>query len=168
VEAVRNKTLTLGAASKAFGVPKTSIYDRLHSSGDKLGRPTVLSDAEEEIITERLLILGRWGFPLTTLGLKQLVKDYLDRQGRTSRFADNMPKKDFVAGFLKRHPELSVRTANLIKRSRAAVSAAEINNFFDRFEKTAAGIPPENLFNFDETNLQGGLDTKSLHLYLLT
>jgi hypothetical protein len=29
-----------------------------------------------------------------------------------------------------------------------------VNDFFDRFEKTAAGIPPENIYNCDETNLQ--------------
>jgi hypothetical protein len=29
-----------------------------------------------------------------------------------------------------------------------------VNDFFDRFEQTAAGIPPENIWNCDETNLQ--------------
>jgi len=75
----------------------------------------------------------------------------------TYRFGDgvnNLPGKDFVHGFLRRHPDLTVRKANLIKRSRAALSHAEVNAFFDNFEKTAAGIPPENIYNCDETNLQ--------------
>jgi hypothetical protein len=61
---------------------------------------------------------------------------------------------DFVRGFIARHKDLSVRKANLIKRSRAALSHEEINRFFDHYEKTAEGIPPENIFNCDETNLQ--------------
>ena len=49
-------------------------------------------------------------------------------------FKSNLPKKDWVAGFFKRHPDLSVRTATLIKRGRAAEPAADINDFFDRLE----------------------------------
>jgi hypothetical protein len=64
---------------------------------------------------------------------------------------------DFVRGFIGRHQELSVRRGNLIKRSRAALSHADVNEFFDNYEKTAAGIPPENIFNCDETNLQAGV-----------
>jgi hypothetical protein len=67
---------------------------------------------------------------------------------------DNLPGQDFVRGFLKRHPQLTVRTANLIKRGRAAVSHEDVNNFFDRFEEAVAGIPPQNMFNYDETNLR--------------
>jgi hypothetical protein len=51
-----------------------------------------------------------------------------------TRFKANLPKKDWVAGFFRRHPDLSVRTATLIKRGRAAVSAENINAFFDRLE----------------------------------
>jgi hypothetical protein len=42
----------------------------------------------------------------------------------------------------------------LIKRSRAAVSHDDVNRFFDNFEEVVAGVPPENVFNYDETNLQ--------------
>jgi hypothetical protein len=70
------------------------------------------------------------------------------------RFLDNKPGPDFVKGFLKRHARLGVRTANLVKRSRAAVSVKDVEDFFDRFEKTAAGIPASNVFNYDETNLR--------------
>ena len=64
-----------------------------------------------------------------------------------------MPGPDFVKGFMKRYPQLTVRTANMIKRSRAALSAKIIDDFFDHFERTAEGIPPENIYNYDETNL---------------
>jgi hypothetical protein len=47
-----------------------------------------------------------------------------------------------------------MRKTNLIKRSRAALSRAQVSTFFDHYEKTAAGIPPENVINADETNLR--------------
>jgi hypothetical protein len=49
----------------------------------ELGRPTVLSEEEENIIVQRLLVMGMWGFPLTSLDVRFLVKSYLDDIGRT-------------------------------------------------------------------------------------
>ncbi len=50
-----------------------------------MGRPTVLSPEEEDIIVERLMVQAEWGYPLTTRGLQELVKNYLDRLGKTTR-----------------------------------------------------------------------------------
>lgn len=70
------------------------------------------------------------------------------------RFVDNLPGVDFIRGFMKRHPELSVRTANLLKRSKAALSPEIVNSFFDLYTESAAGIVPANIYNYDETNLR--------------
>ena len=53
-----------------------------------------------------------------------------------------------------RHVELTKRVANPLKRSRAAVSREEVKEFLDRWAKTIDGVPPENIWNFDETNLR--------------
>jgi hypothetical protein len=45
----------------------------------------VLSEEEEEYLVERILVMGEWGFPLAKRDLTHIVKDYLDRQGRTTR-----------------------------------------------------------------------------------
>jgi hypothetical protein len=153
LRAVSDKTMTLNQASKHFGVPKTTIHDRLHKASERVGRPTELSPLEEDIIVERLLLMGDWGFPMDNNDLKYLIKAYLDQGGRTTRFVNNVPGPDFVRGFLRRHKELSRRTANLIKRSRAAVSHEVVNSFFDQYEQSAAGIDPDNIYNYDETNL---------------
>jgi hypothetical protein len=58
-----------------------------------------------------------------------------------------------VTGFLARHKQLTVRQGNMIKRSRAAVSQIEVSDFFERLMKSAEGVPPENMYNNDETNL---------------
>ena len=151
---VKDKTMTLNEASVKYGVPKTTLYDRMTTASDKVGRPTVLTAEEEDIIAERLIILGEWGFPLNVSDLKHLIKAYLDGCGRTTRLVNNMPGKDFISGFLKRHRELTIRTANLIKPSRAMLSADIVNEFFDLYEVAAAGVPPANVYNYDETNLR--------------
>ena len=86
ISAVKNKEMMLSQAAKHFAVPKTTLYDRLSGkSKPQLGRPTELTAEEEDIIVDRLLLMGDWGFPLTNRDLQVLIKEYLDIEGRTAR-----------------------------------------------------------------------------------
>jgi len=55
---------------------------------------------------------------------------------------------------MDQHKDLSMRKANLVRRSRAALSRAEVNSFFNHYEETVAGIPPTIIINADESNLR--------------
>ncbi len=110
---------------------------------EPVGRPTVLSRTEEEVIVKRLLLMADWGFPLSPKDLKIILKDYLDAKGAKARFKDNLPGKDLLSGFQRRHPEISKRRANLLKRSRARVGPTEVKEFFKHFTKVAEGVPPK-------------------------
>ena len=68
------------------------------------------------------------------------------------QFAGNMPDVEWVKSFLKRNKQLSVRFASNIKRKRAEVGTVVIN-FFDNITPELAGVPPSNIWNYDETNL---------------
>jgi hypothetical protein len=154
IQAVKDKEMSCRGAAKHFRVPFATLRDRVAgTTGGDVGRPTELSKEEEAVIVERVILMGTWGFPLSRQDLSHIIKGYLDRLGRTTRFINNLPGPDFMIGFMNRHPELSVRTANLIKRGRAALSHQEVNEFFDRVEKELEGVPPENIWNYDETNL---------------
>jgi hypothetical protein len=48
-----------------------------------------------------------------------------------------------VTGFLARHQQLTVRSGNIIIRSRAAITQKDVLDFFKRFMKSAEGLPPE-------------------------
>ena len=65
-----------------------------------------------------------------------------------------MPGRNWVKGFLNRHTRLAVRRANLIKRARAELSRETVEDFFNNYTQVAYDIPPENIFNYDETNLR--------------
>jgi len=93
------------------------------------GGQKVLNELEESNLCEGLLLCANWGFPMTRKDLRYLVKSYLDKLGRTEkRFINNVPGVDFVKQFLKRHPELSERFGENIKRVRANVTQRTINN----------------------------------------
>ena len=55
---------------------------------------------------------------------------------------------------MKQQRELTIRSASLLRRKKAAVSPQITDDFFNRFEKVAAGVPRENQFNYNETNLR--------------
>lgn len=67
------------------------MSDKLSGKKDKaVGRPQVLTVEEEKLISERLVFMAIWGYPLTTRDLCSMVKDYLDALGRTSRNLSNL------------------------------------------------------------------------------
>ena len=59
-----------------------------------------------------------------------------------------MPK-----GNKRKYAGLSERLITNITRKRAAVDDVVINSYFDELEISLAGIPPENILNYDETGL---------------
>jgi hypothetical protein len=134
------------------------------------GRPTVLSEDEELLIVERLVMQGERGFPLTTTGLRNIIKDYLDSQGKTTMFVEKRPGPDFVYGFLERHPTISVRhptLPNLVERSRTRVTQETVQEFFAKYAISAEGIPASNIFNYDKTYLQENPSSvKAIYRYL--
>jgi len=53
---------------------------------------------------------------------------------------------------MRRHPEITVRFASNIKRKRAGVDVETLNEYVDLHEELE-GVPPGNIWNYDETNL---------------
>jgi len=158
VEALNNG-LSGRKCEEQFGIPRKTITDRasgLH--GSKIGQPAVLSDEEEMMIVDMILLMSKWGFPFSGDDLRFFVKAYLDKKGKTAlRFKKNLPTHSWVECFLGRHKTLSLRTSNPIKRLRAAVSREEVGRFYDHFIESVEGVPPENIVNYDETNFRDDL-----------
>lgn len=161
IKAAINYILTEGRslrdAAKKYDIHYSVLYRHLKNGENmkKRGGQTVLSEGEEKLFVKRLQICGDWGYPIDPLTLRLLVKDYLDRQGKTvPKFKDNLPGRDFVYQFLKRHSDsLSARMCQNIKRSRAAITPETINEYFDNLSEEIKDVPPCNIVNYDETNL---------------
>lgn len=154
------KGLSIRNASKRFDIPYSVLQRHLKAKKEKKplqnhGGQTVLTSAEEQLIIERLVVCGEWGYPLDSFDLRLFVKGYLDRIGRSEkRFKDNMPGREFAWSFLERHKRsVAQRICQNIKRARAAVSHQVINEYFENLGNTIQDVPPENIVNYDETNL---------------
>lgn len=155
ITAVQNKKMSARQASEHYGIPRSTLGSKLRQEHQlKPGGQPVINEGDENYLVRGILRCAEWGFPLTPLDIKILVKGWLDRQGiRMRTFRNNLPGNDWVKGFLKRHcRELTVRLSENIKRARAEVSKEMVEEFFKELETTLENVEPENIYNFDETN----------------
>ena len=107
------------------------------------------------MLCARIVTMANWGFPVDLFDLRILVKSYLDKRGvNVMRFSNNMPGVKWAQLFMKRHRHiLSRRVSENIKTARARVTRAALMEFYNNLKKSIEGVPPENIINFDETNL---------------
>lgn len=154
--AIRNKTLSIRNAASKYRIPKNTLHLKSQEKHTKsVGRATVFSMEEEEQMVAHVVAVSNYGFPVNTFDLRSVVKSFLDRIGRNeTRFKNNLPGNDWADSFMKRHKAiLTQRIAKNISYCRAATDEQVVNNFFDNLEKELNGIPKENIWNYDETNL---------------
>ena len=129
--------------------------DKVNKTHPKvLGGQPVLNMKDENMLVEGILRAAHWGFPLSSMDVRYIVKGFLDRSGRREvRFKNNLPGVEWATSFLKRHSRvLSVRLCENIKRARAEVTKQTVEEFFQNIQGSLDGIPPSNIINYDETN----------------
>lgn len=154
LEEVTCGRLSASDAAKRFSIPRRTLIDKLSGKhpGTSGGQP-VFSKTEEELIVNTLQAVSSWGYPLSPLEVRLLIKGMLDKQGRhETRFQNNLPGVDFLKSFIQRN-KLSFRMAENVKRSRTQVNSEELSKYFDRMSDILEEVPPANIFNFDETNI---------------
>ncbi|XP_063216730.1 uncharacterized protein LOC134527736 [Bacillus rossius redtenbacheri] len=156
---VQEGVSSIRAAAEKHNVPKSTLADKVNCKHlMKHGRPTALSNDEEAELVRGLMISAECGFPLTPSNACDIVQSYLNREGKSEKqFNDNHPGREWVSQFLKRHPQLSVRLCENVKRVRAEISPEIVNAYFNHLEETLADIPPANIVNYDETNFTDDL-----------
>lgn len=70
--------------------------------------------------------------------LRCIVKSYADKKGMkipVRQFRNNMHGKDWAACFLRRRSDLTVSFASNIKRKRAEVGPAVVDEYFENLSK---------------------------------
>lgn len=156
LQKITDGELSIHAASIQYRIPFGTLYNRykgLHTR--TVGGQTVFTHAEEKALLRAAATCADWGFPLTALDLRMIAKAYLDKQGKNvSKFSNNLPGHDWALSVLKRHKDdFSQRVASNIKKARAKVGPDSINEYFEHLKTEVEGIPPSNIFNYDESNL---------------
>lgn len=156
VDMVQREEYAVARAAEMCGVPRVTLIDRLKGTHKTVmvGRPKVLSEAEEQGLVKVLVQMAEYNYPVTRRHLVDMVKDYLDKT-RHTRFNQNKPGRMWFKAFMERHKDqVTIRKATNIKRSRAAVSPAVIKDYHANLSVELKGIPASHIFNCDESCMQ--------------
>lgn len=157
---VKSGMMSPSEAEREYKICRKTIYNKLKEEPEyeprKPGGQPVFNKEEEEAFVRNLVLVSEFGFPLTKSDIRFVVQFYLIQNGKiVDKFENgNLPGPDWVEGFLKRHPNLTSRTAINESRNRAAIDRKTLTEYMTNLSKSLEGIPAENIYNYDETNLQ--------------
>ncbi len=124
--------------SKEFGIPRRTLRDYILKKvfdQCQVGRKCILSSAHEDLLESRLLRLSEVGLPLTKRELCESAFLYCTEKKISYLFDPEkaMAGRKWCELFLKRHPILATRRAQLLNEARVQ----KLNTFIveDYFEK---------------------------------
>jgi len=153
---------TVNYASKAFGVPRSTLRDR---RAGKLARRDCeanskkLTKVEEEAIVDRILELDAQGKGPTRTMVQDMANDLLAARG------EGPVGRHWVSRFNTRTKEIKLRRSRPYDRQRALNEDRRvIEPWFElvRLTKEKYGIPDEDTYNFDETGFMMGMITSQM------
>ncbi|XP_065639662.1 uncharacterized protein LOC136072385 [Hydra vulgaris] len=141
---------------------------RCHVSGLRktsvVGRRSALLPEGEVTIAQYIATFSDFGYAFEIVDLKLFIQSFLQKSGRDCPyFKEHLPGNDWVRSFLKRHKKLlSYRACQNICRKRAAVICDSVNRFFSNLEETIKKFLPQNIINYDKTNLSDDPKSKQM------
>lgn len=157
-------------ASNAYNVPQTTLERKVKEARQKelsseaaaekrLGRyKTVFSEVQERELVEHILFLEERLFGITLSDLRTLAFDLAEMNCIPHGFSmeKKMAGKEWLYGFLKRHPTLSLRGPESTSMARAkGFNRVAVNKFFDLLKSmlTKHKFSPNEIYNVDETGI---------------
>ena len=155
---VKEEGLSLRKAGELYGVPKSTLSDYVQGKvevGRRRGPPTILSNAEENMLVDWAIEMSKIGYGRTRQQVCEIVKQILDKDGRPNPFPDNRPGKDWWYVFLGRHPHITMRTPEPLQLAQATACTEEtIRRWyvaFEQFLQIHSVLDPSSIWNADET-----------------
>jgi len=164
IDAMKSGT-GLNAAAKAYGVPKATLKRHLLGSNKtardgfkQLGRSTDLPMELEEQLAQHILHMEAMFYGFSTQSVRKLAYQIAVINQIPHRFNKEKQTagKEWLSGFLKRHPEISVRSPQATSLARASgFNRVRVNAFFDLLEELVHkyGLTADRIYNTDEKGL---------------
>lgn len=162
VSDVKNRLLTVTAASKKYKIPRQSLLRHCTQPERKrIGRDPILSmDIELELV-DWVIYLDKIGDGLTKDELMEKAAELSTLTVAGKNFKSETPSLGFLHGFLKRHPNVSFRKQSYLSKASAVVSEKDLRAYYRKiYEYLEANDLlylldfPERWLNGDETNFQ--------------
>lgn len=154
----------LKTAARQYGVPAKTL--RRHRDGAVM-KPGSISlgrfkqELNEDHEAELVIIIQKMEkalYGLSTTDVRKLAFDFATKVGIAHRFNQELKiaGTDWLRGFLKRHPELSIRQPEATNISRAVgFNQPQVKLFYERYRDllSAHTYTPMKIWNADETGI---------------
>ena len=159
---IRHNKMAVRRAAMVHGIPKSTLYDYASGRikvGSRHGPDTILTAAEEKVLVDYLIHMSKIGYGRTRQHVIQAVKSILDKDGRKNPFINNTPGRKWWSLFLKRHPTISLRSAEHLQLSRVQCCTPEAldewyHNFDQFLQQHDLKDKPHLIWNADESGFQ--------------
>ncbi|XP_061607823.1 uncharacterized protein LOC133467223 isoform X2 [Phyllopteryx taeniolatus] len=158
---VKSGRCTVRQAAKEFGVPKSSLGDRVSgrvTPGSRSGPAQLITSSDEELLVEFSLYVSKHGFPLTKQQLVSFASSIYKRQHR--RVAFSKLGQTWWLNFRKRQEKnITIQPADGVTRGRmVGVRKEALDHFFHLLssvvEAHALGDKPQYMWNCNEMGFQ--------------
>ena len=154
---VRQGRLSIRRAAESYQVPRSTLSDRVTgrvSEGSHSGPSRYLSDEEEAELVHFLVGSASVGYAKTKKDVLAIVSRIIEAKGG----AKSTVSHGWWESFRKRHPNLTLRTAEKLSYARYVSTDPDIiNQYFDLLKDTLMNNKlldrPAQIFNCDETGL---------------
>ena len=121
------------------------------------GKMSVLTPEEESELVQYLIKMCDAGFGLSPTALK--MKVYEMTKTRCTPFTDGIPGGGWMRWFKRRHPELTIRSAQALETARAkSVCPENVASLYNNLEQLYGmhKYPTHRIWNCDESGAQAG------------
>ncbi|XP_039279002.1 uncharacterized protein LOC120350338 [Nilaparvata lugens] len=166
VLAVKREKMPFATAAKWFNVPRNTLKRRVLDKNvyaveikKVLGKyRNVFSEEQEQELCEYIIDMERRFYGLTQNELRCAAYSLAEKNKilHTFNHEKKMADKDWVAGFKKRHPSISLRTPAAASLARAqGFNKVNVCKFFDILKTVLDNhsFPAHRIYNCDETGL---------------
>ncbi|KAF2883014.1 hypothetical protein ILUMI_23152 [Ignelater luminosus] len=158
---------------RKYGIPHGTFMDKLHgktSVNVRKGPSTILTNAEEELLVLWLKAMAKKGIPVSVRQVQDAVQQIIQEDNRKTSFTNDRPGRKWVQLFFMRHPDVSLRKAEVIGVPRALVTERAIRKWHGDLYKYVieeVGDPdllmdPTRILNGDETAFQTNPTTSTV------
>lgn len=162
--AVKENTMGVNEAAKAFSIPKTTLKRRLKKQSFEkgpLGPTSVLGVEVENKLVTHIKKLQSVGFTPCRDSVRSMAYELAERMKIPHKFNKENKKSgyDWLTAFFARHPNLSIRKSEGVSVARAqGMDRKTVSEYFDLLEKVLIENDlidkPGSIYNMDETGLQ--------------
>ncbi len=175
IKLVEEQEYSIGKAAREVSIPKEMLQSCMKKRPMRCGSDSgksILNQQEEGDIVEALLVASKHGWLCGKDEIQLMVKGYLDFLGRHTAFKNNVPGKDWLIGFRRRHAKvISTRKPEIVSKARAENLTAEtFKSFFALVESVyqEAGLfndheAEHRIFNIDESGFNTNPNQRKLY-----